>query len=268
MTREEISVNARLKKERKIQERNERRVQQEELRNIKKAAETRKKIERALFKESEKKAREEKREKHRVEKILIRENAIEKDLLERIVTQLGSDNYLAFRIEELIRRDESNKNIIKWVFFNIRNAPYEISHPKIFKLSFIEDTGNVQEHINGRTAFATYFLWARATGEINTLQDCIDFYKKYDVWINTTNDFNTNVIKPFQNEEGAIDPKIYIEKYEETFGALSPAVKQKFSEHFLYLKYGTITREYVINYYRNKLALNKILEENLVTEKN
>ena len=249
MTRTEIKEKTRLKKEAKALAVQARKDAATLAKKEKTEAKERLKAEHKLALET---ARKEKLEKALHEKELKEQAKKEKEdriQREQITREYNYGKFDLEKIKELIRRGESNEYIRKGVLYNIRNAPFEISAAVNFRLPFMPNHGKTREHVNGRTAFATYFLWAIAKGEINSVDDAVMFYKTYCIWILTDDEFNL-AIKPYQNDEGAIKPETYITLYEHTYGPLSDLAKNNFQVHFMYTDYGRITRDDLINFFR------------------
>ena len=156
---------------------------------------------------------------------------------------------------KLTREGWPVENIIKGVFFDERNPPYDLSGLAKYQYD-LPIKGNVNEHFNGRTMIGVYEKWAYLIGDIKNPQDLEAFYKIYCMQIKTDKDFN-NDLRQFQNEEGAIKAEIYISKYEEYFNTkLDSEKRENFASKFLETKYGCITKKMVIHYIlKNKLKI-------------
>ena len=178
----------------------------------------------------------------------------EKEFADKMYEEFRTAKFKLDRIIELINRGDTNDYIWKIISYNTRNAPYDLTTNIGFQLKFMPINGKTKEHVNGRTTFALYGLWAILQGEIKTVDDYIKFYKNYCIWIYTSYEFNID-IKPFQNDndKGAIDPKIYMKKYEKVYGKLKDSVAENFKLHFLYNKYNVITKNDIINYCRRHI---------------
>ena len=166
--------------------------------------------------------------------------------------------FLKWKIEELIKRGESNKFIIDAVFYNVRNAPFEIGCTPLFNLKFMPKPAiaNTKEHINGRTTFGVTAATEVCMKAITTKAQLSDFYRRYDVYIYTDDNFNSVIIKPLQ-QNGAISADTYIEKYEAYFGPLLDEQKLAFKDHFIHTKYGSPTREGLIELMRGEIEKEK-----------
>lgn len=141
--------------------------------------------------------------------------------------------------------------ILLKAFFMERNPPYDLSHGAKFHIN-IPSSGPVLDHVNGRECIGYYCVYAILIGDVKGPEDLMDFYEMYCGQINVDADFNNNVIKPYQNEEGAISPEVYIEvlKNERNVN-LTEEEKEYFRSKFLYSKYGKILKKDVINLIKN-----------------
>lgn len=249
MTRAEIVENTRLKKEAKALAIKNRKDAATLAKKEKELVIAQLKADHKIKIENERKAKLEKAFYEKQLKDQAKAVGEERIFLECMYREHNQNKFDLERIKELIRRGESNRYIRKGVLYNIRNAPYELSASSNFKLPFMPPQGKTREHVNGRTAFATYVLWATATGDIRTPEELSVFYKTYCIWILTDEEFNM-AIKPYQNDEGAIQPETYIQMWEQTYGPLSEIARKSFHTHFIYNKYGTITRDNLIDKFR------------------
>jgi hypothetical protein len=208
-----------------------------------------------IEKEKEKQLRRIKEDERKLNKLLIEEENNRKNK-EKIEKRLQIENikykitwkYNITEINTIINllKEGYDYELIKYVLYNVRNAPYELTQTKLYTLDYMPIVGKTSEHINGRENIGIYVLWAIINKDILDYEDLIKWHKKYTVWIKTESEFN-NCIKEHQNIEGAINPDIYINEYEKWHKiSLNNETKNKFKEHFLYVKYGTITKKILI----------------------
>ena len=144
-------------------------------------------------------------------------------------------------------------------FFDERNPPYDLSNKKPSYRIQLQPFGAIPEHINGRVAIGYYCVYAIVIGDIKNPQELEQFYLNYCGQIYTDADFNSKVIKPYQNKKnnGAINPDTYIEVLEKERSVyLTDDEKEYFRSKFLYSKYGKILKEHVIEYIRNGKEVN------------
>jgi ribosomal protein L37E len=151
---------------------------------------------------------------------------------------------------ELINTGFPNE-VIMATFFNERNPPYDLSNTKPEYQIKIKPFGDVLEHVNGRETIGYYCVYAILIGDIKDPQELEQFYITYCGQIRTDANFNNKVVKPYQNDKGAISPEMYMELLEkERNYFLTAEEKEYFRSKFLYSKYGKIVKEEVINYLR------------------
>ncbi|MFA5154759.1 MAG: hypothetical protein WC554_19595 [Clostridia bacterium] len=154
-------------------------------------------------------------------------------------------------IKDLINIGLPNE-IIMSAFFSERNPPYDLSNAKQDYQIKIQPFGKVLEHVNGRETIGYYCVYAILIGDIKNPQELEQFYLTYCGQIKTDADFNTKVIKPYQNDEGAVSAEMYIEVLEKERNiCLTLEEKEYFRSKFLYSKYGKLIKNDVINYLRN-----------------
>jgi len=195
--------------------------------------------------------RKEKLEKKKQEKEKKKQFSIAKKNV-RFCILWGRYQKLIEDIKGLINIGIPSEVIMAAAFFDERNPPYDLSNAKPDYRIKIKPFGTVLEHINGRETIGYYCIYAILIGDINNAQELEQFYLTYCGQIKTDADFNNKVIKPYQNEEGAISAEMYIEllKKERNY-TLTDDEKEYFRSKFLYTKYGTIKKDDVINLIKN-----------------
>ena len=195
-----------------------------------------------------------KKAQEKIDAMVKKEIDNERLFMDRMDQEFRYFRFLKHKIEELIKRGESNKFIIDAVFYNVRNAPFEIGCTPLFNLKFMPKPAiaDTKEHINSRTTFGVTAATEVCMGAITTKAQLAEFYRKYDVYIYTDDNFNNIIIKPLQ-QNGAVSADTYIEKYEEYFGPLLDEQKVAFSDHFIHTKYGSPTREGLIELMRGEI---------------
>ena len=141
--------------------------------------------------------------------------------------------------------------VVLAALFNERNPAYDLSNKRAEYQIKIKPFGDVLEHVNGRETIGYYCIYAILIGDIKDPHELEQFYITYCGQIKTDANFNNKVVKPYQNDEGAISPEMYMELLErERNYFLTDEEKEYFRSKFLYSKYGKIVKEEVVNYLR------------------
>ena len=78
-----------------------------------------------------------KKAQEKIDAMVKKEIDNERLFMDRMDQEFRYFRFLKHKIEELIKRGESNKFIIDAVFYNVRNAPFEIGCTPLFNLKFM-----------------------------------------------------------------------------------------------------------------------------------